>query len=87
MRETFRSFFLRIRQGEKNMKLFTTLRNYKIEYLPKDLFSGIMIAAVSIPIAMGYAQIAGLPAVYGLYGSVYTYIYFLPCFLPRGSLS
>lgn len=52
------------------MKLFTTLRNYKIEYLPKDLFSGIMIAAVSIPIAMGYAQIAGLPAVYGLYGSV-----------------
>lgn len=31
---------------------------------------GIMIAAISIPIGMGYAQISGLPAVYGLYGSV-----------------
>ena len=36
----------------------------------KDIFAGIVVALVSIPIAMGYAQIAGLPAVYGLYGSV-----------------
>ena len=36
----------------------------------KDIFVGIMIAAISIPICMGYAQIAGLPTVYGLYGSV-----------------
>ena len=36
----------------------------------KDIFVGIMIAAISIPIGMGYAQIAGLPTVYGLYGSV-----------------
>ena len=36
----------------------------------KDLFAGIVVALVSIPISMGYAQIAGLPAVYGLYGSV-----------------
>lgn len=28
------------------------------------------MAAVSIPIAMGYAEVAGLPAVCGLYGSV-----------------
>lgn len=58
------------------MKLFSTLKNYKIEYLPKDIFSGIMIAAVSIPIAMGYAQIAGIPAVYGLYGSVIPILFF-----------
>ena len=32
--------------------------------------------AVSIPISMGYAQIAGLPAVYGLYGSVFPIIIF-----------
>ena len=32
--------------------------------------------AVSIPISMGYAQIAGLPAVYGLYGSVFPIILF-----------
>ena len=36
----------------------------------KDIFAGIVVALVSIPIAMGYAQIAGLPAVYGLYGSL-----------------
>ena len=53
------------------MKLFPTLRGYRIEYLSKDIFSGIIIVAVSIPIAMGYAEIAGLPAVYGLYGSVF----------------
>ena len=49
--------------------LCSTMKNYKKEYLPKDIFSGIIMAAVSIPISMGYAQIAGLPAVYGLYGS------------------
>ena len=32
--------------------------------------------AVSIPISMGYAQIAGLPAVYGLYGSVFPILVF-----------
>ena len=31
--------------------------------------------AVSIPISMGYSQIAGLPAVYGLYGSVFPVSY------------
>ncbi len=36
----------------------------------KDLFGGIITALISIPIAMGYAQIAGLPMQYGLYGSV-----------------
>ncbi len=36
----------------------------------RDIFGGIVIALVSIPISMGYAQIAGLPAIYGLYGSV-----------------
>lgn len=55
--------------------LFPTLRGYRRENLGKDVFSGVLIAALSIPISMGYAQIAGLPPVYGLYGSV------LPIFL------
>ncbi len=36
----------------------------------KDIIAGIIVALVSIPISMGYAQISGLPAVYGLYGSL-----------------
>ncbi|MBO5497447.1 MAG: SulP family inorganic anion transporter [Oscillospiraceae bacterium] len=36
----------------------------------RDVPVGVIIALISIPISMGYAQIAGLPPVYGLYGSV-----------------
>ena len=52
------------------IQLLSTLKKYKKDYLKQDIFSGIIIAAVSIPISMGYAQIAGLPPVYGLYGSI-----------------
>ena len=38
--------------------------------MKNDIISGIVVALVSIPISMGYAQVAGLPVVYGLYGSV-----------------
>ncbi|MDD6795052.1 MAG: SulP family inorganic anion transporter [Clostridiaceae bacterium] len=47
-----------MREGKDMRKLF------------REIFVGIIIAAISIPIGMGYAQISGLPAVYGLYGSV-----------------
>lgn len=56
--------------------LLTTLKGYKKSYLSKDILTGMVIAAVSIPIAMGYAEVAGLPAVYGLYGSVLPIICF-----------
>ena len=46
-----------------------------LKHPKEDILSGIIIGLVSIPISMGYAQIAGLPAVYGLYGS------FLPVLL------
>ena len=46
-------------------------KGYRKEYLKKDILSGIVVALVSIPISMGYAQVAGLPVVYGLYGSVF----------------
>lgn len=42
----------------------------------KDIFTGIIIALVSIPISMGYAQVSGLPAVYGLYGSIFPILIF-----------
>ncbi|MCM1101449.1 MAG: SulP family inorganic anion transporter [Clostridium sp.] len=50
--------------------IFKTLKGYRKEYIGRDLLSGIVIAAVSIPISMGYAEVAGIPAIYGLYGSV-----------------
>lgn len=58
------------------LELAKTMRSYKKENIIKDVITGIIIMAVSIPISMGYAQIAGLPAVYGLYGSVFPIIMF-----------
>lgn len=46
------------------------LKTYKKRWLSKDLVAGITVAAVTIPVCMGYAQIAGLPPVYGLYAAV-----------------
>ncbi len=46
------------------------LKTLKKQNIKTDVISGIIIALVSIPISMGYAQIAGLPPQYGLYGSV-----------------
>lgn len=57
-------------------ELAPTVRKYDIKNLPKDILAGLIIMAVSIPISMGYAQIAGLPPVYGLYGSVFPIIIF-----------
>lgn len=45
-------------------------RGYKLSMVPEDLIAGLVIAALSIPIAMGYAEIAGLPPEYGLYASI-----------------
>lgn len=51
------------------MVLLNQLKMRKINIV-KDVFAGIIVAMVSIPISMGYAQISGLPVVYGLYGSL-----------------
>lgn len=46
------------------------MKQFRSKHPGHDLLSGVIVALVSIPISMGYAQIAGLPAVYGLYGSL-----------------
>lgn len=58
------------------IRLAQTLKGYESKNIIKDILAGIIIMAVSIPISMGYAQIAGLPAVYGLYGSVFPILVF-----------
>ena len=50
--------------------LFPTLRHYDKGNFSHDLLAGIIIAALSLPISIGYAQVAGLPPEYGLYGSI-----------------
>ena len=55
------------------------LKGISRKTIPRDIFTGIIIALVSIPISMGYAQIAGLPAAYGLYGSILPILVFSLC--------
>jgi len=43
--------------------------NYSTEKLRLDAVSGLTVALVLIPQSMAYAQLAGLPAYYGLYAS------------------
>ena len=50
--------------------------NIHFSHLREDVVSGIIVALVSIPISMGYAQIAGLPVVYGLYGSLLPILFY-----------
>ncbi len=47
------------------------MKQFRKDNLKKDIISGFVVALVSIPIAMGYAQVAGLPPVYGLYCSIF----------------
>ena len=57
-------------KAQRPALLFPTLRHYDIKNIPHDLLVGLIVAALSLPISIGYAQVAGLPAVYGLYGSI-----------------
>ncbi len=45
-------------------------RTYQRGWLPHDLVAGLVLAAILVPQGMAYAQLAGLPAVTGLYTTV-----------------
>src|SRR4051794_23826615 len=49
---------------------FGSLRNYSLNDLTYDAMAGITVAAVAVPQAMAYAQIAGIPPQYGLYTAI-----------------
>ena len=49
------------------IKLFGGLRPLTRERLVRDGFAGVSLAAMDIPQVLGYARIAGMPAVTGLY--------------------
>jgi high affinity sulfate transporter 1 len=45
-------------------------RTYRKAWLPRDLVAGLVLTAILIPVGMGYAQAAGLPAIAGLYATI-----------------
>ena len=49
---------------------FAGLRGAKRADLPRDISAGITLAALMIPLNIGYAQVAGLPPTAGLYAAI-----------------
>jgi len=52
------------------LPIIAVLRNYKRSWLTQDLSAGLVLTAILIPAGMGYAEAAGLPAIYGLYATI-----------------
>ena len=48
----------------------TWLRQYPLAALPTDLVAGLVVGVLVIPQSLGYAVLAGLPPVYGLYSAI-----------------
>ena len=57
---------------EKLKSLFpiaTWVKEYNKDWLKKDISAGLTVAILLVPQSMAYAQLAGLPEVYGLYAA------------------
>jgi high affinity sulfate transporter 1 len=48
----------------------TAVRTYERAWLPKDVVAGLVLTALLVPQGMAYAELAGLPAITGLYTSI-----------------
>ncbi|MCA6122726.1 sulfate permease [Bradyrhizobium sp. WSM 1704] len=47
-----------------------TLRRYEAAWLPHDIFAGIVLATMLVPVGIAYATASGLPGINGLYATI-----------------
>jgi sulfate permease, SulP family len=55
------------RQVNRYVPITAWLPAYPRDFLRSDIISGVTVWAVMVPVAMAYAEMAGLPPEYGLY--------------------
>jgi MFS superfamily sulfate permease-like transporter len=60
----------------QNFKLFEGIRGVTKADLPKEAMAGVTLAALMVPLNIGYAQVAGLPPIVGLYSAILPMIVF-----------
>lgn len=58
------------RQKQKEPSTIDLFKDYNRESFRYDLFGGISVAAISIPVGVAYAEIAGMPPESGLYTAI-----------------
>jgi high affinity sulfate transporter 1 len=47
-----------------------TLRRYEAAWLPHDVFAGLVLATMLVPVGIAYAAASGLPGIHGLYATI-----------------
>src|SRR5215469_9161669 len=47
-----------------------TLRRYETAWLPRDIFAGLVLATMLVPVGIAYASASGLPGIHGLYATI-----------------
>jgi SulP family sulfate permease len=57
-------------EGPEGPQIAWTLRGYRPEQLSGDVIAGLTVAALIVPLSIGYAGVAGLPPEVGLYASL-----------------
>jgi high affinity sulfate transporter 1 len=50
------------------------VKSYRCDWLARDAVAGLVLTAILVPVGMGYAEVAGLPAIYGLYATIFPMI-------------
>jgi len=46
------------------------LRRYQAAWLPHDIFAGLVLATMLVPVGIAYAAASGLPGIHGLYATI-----------------
>jgi sulfate permease, SulP family len=49
----------------------TALKQYDRRWLFKDLLAGFSVAAIALPVGLAYADLAGVPAIIGIYSAIF----------------
>src|SRR3954469_11569449 len=47
-----------------------TLRRYQAAWLPHDIFAGLVLTTMLVPVGIAYAVASGLPGIFGLYATI-----------------
>ena len=46
------------------------LRSYQSAWLPRDVFAGLVLTTMLVPVGIAYAEASGVPGIYGLYATI-----------------